>query len=128
MDPLARDHLGQVLIEQERIEAALAAYLDAARIGAPQAEAAWFMAGQCFEALDAPERACDAYLTALRLDPLGISTLERLAPVADQIGNSVLARWSEGRLADLRAEQAATASGPKLAAYQQYAGQLGEVS
>jgi tetratricopeptide (TPR) repeat protein len=124
-DPQARDHLGQVLVEQERVEEALDAYFSSARIGAPGAEAAWFMAGQCYEALDLPERACDAYLTALRLDPLGISCLERLAEVADSVASPMLASWSRGRLADLHAQQSAVHNRPQLAAYQQYAGHLG---
>jgi tetratricopeptide (TPR) repeat protein len=125
MDPLAHDHLGQVLVERERIGEALGAYLSAARIGAPSAEAAWFMAGQCYEALDLPERACDAYLIALRLDPLGVSSLERLAEVADDIAQPVLSVWSRTRLRELQGERTSAAVRPELAAYQQYAGQLG---
>jgi hypothetical protein len=68
---------------------------------------------------------CDAYLTALRLDPLGISSLERLAEVADSGASPMLASWSRGRLADLHAQQSAGDNRPQLAAYQQYAGHLG---
>jgi tetratricopeptide (TPR) repeat protein len=119
------DHLGQVLVEQGRIEEALDAYLRSARLGAPEAEAAWFMAGQCYEALELPERACDAYLAALRFDPLGISALERLADVADSSSNPVLAEWSRRRLADLQAPEAILAAPKELAPYQEYVGQLG---
>jgi tetratricopeptide (TPR) repeat protein len=125
LDPVGRDHLAQVLLEQGRLEEALDVYLSAARLGAPEAEAAWFMAGQCYEALGAPERACDAYLTALRYDPLGISAAERLAAVADRIGNAVLADWSRMRLAELRAREATPEPRRGLAPYQEYAGQLG---
>ena len=125
LDPLAHDHLGQVLIERERIEDALVAYLAAARIDAPGVESAWFMAAQCYEALEMPERACDAYLAALRLDPLGIASLERLAEVADDMENPLLAGWSRTRLADLRSDGATGESRQTLAAYQQYAGQFG---
>jgi hypothetical protein len=125
LEPLAHNHLGQVLIERERIEDALGAYLSAARISAPGAEAAWFMAGQCYEALKLPERACDAYLAALRLDPLGISSLERFAEVADEIRNPVLASWSRARLSDVEAQASPHEDRQQLAAYQQYEGQLG---
>jgi tetratricopeptide (TPR) repeat protein len=125
MDPLAHDHLGQVLVERERIEEALGAYLSAARIGAPSAEADWFMAGQCYEALELLERACDAYLTAVRLDPLGMSSLERLAEVAEDIRQPELATWSRARLRELQGQRMIAAARPQLAAYQQYRGKLG---
>lgn len=125
LDPLAHDHLGHVLVEQERIAEALEAYLSAARIGAPGAETAWFMAGQCYEALQSPERACDAYLAALRLDPLGISSLDRLVAVAEEIAHPLLATWSRARLVALTAEKSTVRDPPRLARYQQYAGKLG---
>jgi tetratricopeptide (TPR) repeat protein len=125
LEPAVHAHLGQVLVEQGRIAEALEAYLAAARLGAPQAEAAWFLAGQCHEALDAPARACDAYLAALRLDPLGVSALERLADVAAGTANGVLAGWSRARLAALQADEAAHEPRRGLAPYQEYAGQLG---
>jgi hypothetical protein len=71
------------------------------------------------------ERACDAYLTALQLDPLGVSSLERLAEVCNEIGTPALASWSRTRLKELRGEQSAAPDASRLAAYQQYAGHLG---
>lgn len=94
--------LGEVHLERDEPELALAAYLRAARFAPPGREVAWFMAGQCFEALDDLESACDAYLAALEADPMGISAAEQLEVVASQLGHSTLNRWLRPRLEHLR--------------------------
>jgi tetratricopeptide (TPR) repeat protein len=96
-------HLGQVLVDREDVEGALAAYRRAARLSPPGREIASFMVGQCYEAIDDLESACDAYLAALDADPLGIAAAERLHEVATQLDNSHLVAWTSLRLAELRA-------------------------
>ncbi len=98
--------LGQVQIERDEPEAALAAYRRAARLAPPGREIAWFMAGQCLEVLDDLESACDAYLTALQADPLGISAAEQLEAVATQLDHVTILRWVRPQLEQLRKLQA----------------------
>lgn len=94
--------LGQVQIERDQPEAALAAYRHAARLAPPGREIAWFMAGQCLEALDDLESACDSYLNALLADPLGISAAEQLEAVASQLGHHTIVRWVRPQLEQLK--------------------------
>lgn len=94
--------LGQVHIELDEPERAVAAYRRAARLAPPGREIAWFMAGQCCEALDDPESACDAYLSALQADPLGISAAEQLEAVASQLGHTTITSWIRPYLEHLR--------------------------
>ena len=60
------------------------------------------MAGQCMEMLDDPEGACDAYLTSLNHDPLGIAAAEALAEVSQSLGYTAINRWAQSHLEDLR--------------------------
>lgn len=98
--------LGQVQIERDEPEAALAAYRRAARLAPPGREIALFMAGQCLEVLDDLDSACDAYLGALQADPLGISAAEQLEAVATQLGHDTIVRWVRPHLEQLRTLQA----------------------
>jgi tetratricopeptide (TPR) repeat protein len=126
-DPHGWLELGQVLIEREKIEEALDAYRKAVRFGPPGTEIAWFMAGQCYEALGEPEAAADAYLAALDVDPLAISAAQRLAELAPGLGSADLADWVKVKAAHLEAMAAAPAA-PKaedVRPYQQYEGVLG---
>lgn len=85
------------------------------------------MIGQCHDAIDEPECACDAYLASLDLDPLAISAAQRLSEVAEASGSPDLARWARAKaagLTDIEATRNAT-SVDELKPYQQYAGVLG---
>jgi tetratricopeptide (TPR) repeat protein len=95
-------HLGQVYCDRDEPENALRAYRKAARLAPPGAEIAHFMAGQCMEMLDDPEGACDAYLTSLSHDPLGIAAAEALAEVSESLGYTPINRWAQSHLEDLR--------------------------
>jgi len=95
-------HLGQALLDQEKIEDALRAYLTSARLAPPGREIAMFMAGQCLEAIDDREAACDAYLESLRVDPLGLSAAERLGQVSTELGNMSIAAWATAQFETLR--------------------------
>ena len=126
-DPRGYLELGQVLIEQQRVRDALDSYRLAVRFGPPGTEIAWFMIGQCLEALDEPEHACDAYLASLDLDPLAISAAERLSEVAAKGGSPDLAAWARARVATLTSVEA-TSQAPAaddVKPYQQYSGVLG---
>jgi tetratricopeptide (TPR) repeat protein len=124
-DPRAYLELGQVLIEQERVEDALANYRMAVRFGPPGTEIGWFMAGQCLELLDRREEACDAYLAALAIDPLAISAAERLSELASGLSADVgaWARTTAESLRQLKAERGRTTE--TVRPYQRYAGVLG---
>jgi tetratricopeptide (TPR) repeat protein len=120
LDPQAHLDLGQVLVERGELNEAVTAYRAAALCGPPGTEVAWFMLGQCWEQLDEPEAARDAYLAALDLDPLGVASLEQLVSVARSLGDSVVVRWAEERLNVL-----GTADPDELLPYQRYEGALG---
>ena|SRR5882724_6452151 len=125
-DPRGWLELGQVLVEREKTADALAAYRKAARFGPPGTEIAWFMAGQCCEALGDQEAAIDAYLAALDIDPLAISAAERLAELAPGMGSVDLAAWAQAKAAALAAQAAGDAATAEAARpYQQYEGKLG---
>lgn len=126
----ARTHLelGQVLVERNKIEEALAAYRSAAWFGPPGTEIAWFMVGQCHEALGEPELACSAFLASVELDPMAISAAERLAELAPRIGSSDLSLWAKTKATHLAALQACRKGeeASSLRPYQQYEGVLGQ--
>jgi tetratricopeptide (TPR) repeat protein len=94
--------LGEVYIECEKPQEALAAYLHATRLAPPGREIAWFMAGQCYEELDNTELACDAYLAALQFDPLGIGAAELLENAASRLNHSLILSWVRPRLEQLK--------------------------
>jgi tetratricopeptide (TPR) repeat protein len=122
LDPQAWLDLGQVLVERDDFAGAADAYRTAARFGPPATEAALFMLGQCLEQLGDSEAARDAYLHALDLDPLGVSSLEQLAGLAEtpNAADGVVSTWARNRLHELgEAEEA------ELRPYQQYEGTLG---
>jgi hypothetical protein len=45
-------------------------------------------------------------MSTLRVDPLGISAVERLIDLANKIGNDEVKRWAELRLVELQREEA----------------------
>lgn len=68
----------------------------AARLAPPHADEASFLLGQCFEKLDSPAEATDAYLATLRVDPLAISAVERLADLVRTHDQPALRDWVTG--------------------------------
>lgn len=112
-DPRAWLHRAQVLMAREDLEGALGAYRNSARYAPPGGEVALFMAGQCLEALDEPQLACDSYLAALSIDPLGISAVERIVALAPSLGSDPIEKWSRQRLAEL--ERLRLSAAPKKA-------------
>ena len=105
LDPRAQIELGEVLVLKDDFEKAASAYRSAAELGPPGTAIAWFMAGQCYEKLGLVEHACGSYLSALRVDPLGIAAVERLMDVAEHIGNHALAHWAKSRLGELKKQE-----------------------
>jgi tetratricopeptide (TPR) repeat protein len=95
-------HEGEILIKRRDYSGALASYQQAARLAPPGEEVAYFMIGQCHEAAGDLPAALDAYLQALRADPLGVSSLERAARLSKRLGQRSLARWTADRLESLR--------------------------
>jgi tetratricopeptide (TPR) repeat protein len=93
--------LGDILARRKKLEEALDAYRWAGRLGPPATATAWYMAGQCLEALGRRAEAADCYLQTLACDPLGISAAERLSEVAAALGWAVLAEWSRRQVEQL---------------------------
>ncbi len=117
-DPKYYVELGEILIKQGKYEEAAKTYRSAIRLGPPYTSIAWYMAGQCYQALGELDMASDFYLACLKLDPVAICAVERLADLAPRLGNLPLANWSQLRLAQLQAQQqkqsSITASAKKL--------------
>ncbi|PJA19764.1 MAG: hypothetical protein COX62_06055 [Deltaproteobacteria bacterium CG_4_10_14_0_2_um_filter_43_8] len=93
-DPRLHLHLGQVQIERREIEAAAASYLRAFAIGQPGQAVAAFMHAQCLEHLGRSQDAVVFYMLALRSDPQGLSTVEKLRANID-IGAQIVPQFSE---------------------------------
>ena len=113
LDPRYRLELGELLIKVGKIEEAAKIYASATRLGPPGTAVAWFMKGQCYEALGEIEIACDSYLKALQIDSLAISAVERLAKLAPALGNSTLVSWSKLRLMELQEQQQMNSVNPQ---------------
>lgn len=101
-DPRSHLHLGDVLARQSRLEPALAAFREAARIGAPYTPRAWYSAAQCLERLGDASAAMDAYLQSLRVDPWGVTPLLRVHRLATTLRLPGLKRWAAERIHHLR--------------------------
>lgn len=97
-------HRGEVLLQREKIEEALSSYRQAVRFAPPGEEVAHFMIGQCYESMDDLHSALDAYMAALRVDPLGISAAERLADVASRLGQKQAHAWAVYLLEQIRSK------------------------
>jgi len=95
-DPRGWLHKGEILIGADELEGALHCFRRAARYAPPGEEVALFMAGQCLEAAGDIESAFDAYLGALRIDPMGTSTVEALAGLAESVGHKAVLDWLHG--------------------------------
>jgi tetratricopeptide (TPR) repeat protein len=104
-DPKYYVELGEILIKQGKFEDAAKTYRSAIRLGPPYTSIALYMAGQCYQALGELDMACDFYLASLKLDPVAICAVERLADLAPRLGNVSLANWSQLRLTELQAQQ-----------------------
>lgn len=86
---------GEVYVAREELEEALECFREGIRLSPPGGDTARFMAGQCLEYLGDLNAALDAYLGALRIDPLGISSAEAALRVSAELGSGVQAWTSE---------------------------------
>lgn len=98
LDPKASIELGQILIKKHKIEEALECYRRATHIGPPGTAIAWFMAGQCYEHLKNFKQSFECYLSALKIDPLGISSYTHIITVANILGDTSTMRWAQSNL------------------------------
>lgn len=105
LDPRARMEVGEVLVSLGKIAEAATFYRSAAELGPPGTAIAWYMAGECYETLGDLDHACDCFVSALRIDPLGISAANRLADLTKRTGNPALNCWAELRLGELKRYQ-----------------------
>lgn len=104
LDPWnAKAHIeyGEVLFTTGNVEAAAVEFQQAARLAPPGRCVALFLLGQCREALGDPQKACDAYLRSLQVDPLGVSTTMGVVRTAAAAGLAAVRRWGEHRLQEL---------------------------
>lgn len=92
-DARAHLHLGQVSVERQEYRAAIDAYRKAARLAPAGGEIANDMMGQCYEAVGEPDQAVDAYMRALAIDPLVVSSVRSLLDLPDAAGPVVTA-WA----------------------------------
>ncbi len=76
---------GEFLMSKEDFRGAAAVYKRAANAAPLGAAIAWFMAGQAHDALNELPAALECYSRSLRSDPLAISALEALRPVAARL-------------------------------------------
>jgi tetratricopeptide (TPR) repeat protein len=95
-DPKVVLELGDVHLQRGDLEAALASYREAARLGPPYTAMAWHAVGRCRELLGDPIGALEAYLVTLDVDPVSISAATRLRAIAHHDRRPALARWSGG--------------------------------
>lgn len=105
-------HCGQVHVKRDELEEALGCFRECVRLAPPGGEVARFLAGQCHEALGDLNAALDSYLGALRVDPLGISSVDGVQRVAKALGSKVHS-WAERRmeqLDEMRAQRAAASA------------------
>ncbi|ASS76145.1 hypothetical protein CIG75_15140 [Tumebacillus algifaecis] len=86
-DPKTHLRLGKLLLEQNRIVEALASYRHSAELGFPLTPLAWFMTGQCYELLQEPEAALQAYQNSVQFSPTGggQAALKRIAFLAKSL-------------------------------------------
>jgi tetratricopeptide (TPR) repeat protein len=113
LDPRYRLELGEILIKQGKIEEAAKVYRSATKLGPPGTPIAWFMAGQCYQALGELGMACDCYLASLKIDPEAICAVEQLTNVAPSLGNSALVNWSKLRLIELQEQKQRMSAKPQ---------------
>lgn len=83
-DPRARLHLGEILLEQYKVDEATVHYKAATILGPPSTEVAWYMLGQCYEAKNDVEAAAYAYMMSAHYDPYNISSLEAIKRLVNQ--------------------------------------------
>lgn len=102
LDPRYYLEFGEILMKQGKFEEAAKTYRSAVRLGPPGTVVAWFMAGQCYEALGELDLACDCYLACLQIDSEAICAVERLVKIVRALGNPVLETWSKLRLEELQ--------------------------
>ncbi|WP_067722026.1 tetratricopeptide repeat protein [Nocardia yamanashiensis] len=122
-DPRARLTLGQVLIERGRIRQAATAYEEAVMLGPQVSANAYFMLGQCLEALEQPDTARLCYLHSLTTDPQSISAAEALGDRGLLDEDPLVRAWLNDRLADLHRDDDPA---PAPHEYQRYSGVLGK--
>lgn len=122
-DPRPQLTLGQVLIERGEIRQAMTSYQKAIMLGPQVGANAYFMLGQCLQALDDPDAARLCYLQSLVADPQSISSAEALNDGGLLRKDPAVQAWIHNRLAVLQTLQD---QAPTPHAYQQYEGVLGK--
>lgn len=85
--------LGQVLLEQGKVEKAKQAYQKAIWYSPQGIEIAAYMLGQCYQATKNNELALDYYMMSLKHDPKSVSALKKATNLADMMGKTTIHQW-----------------------------------
>jgi len=104
LEPRAWLQLGDVHTDDRRPAEALAAFQEAATLGAPTTGASWYCVAQSHEALGDLPAARHAYGNSVAAQPLGITALLGLHRTAARTGQTGLADWAGGQLELLRSK------------------------
>ncbi|MFB5269525.1 hypothetical protein ACE41H_22460 [Paenibacillus enshidis] len=92
-DPKTHYRLGDLNKRINKIEDAVVNYKTSAQLGTPYNSAAWFMVGECYEQLDEPYLALDAYLMSTEINPTALS-IYRIQYLSQRLNKSYLLKWS----------------------------------
>ena len=95
-------HRADVLFRAQQWTQCRSDCLEAARLAPPHADEAMFLLGQCYEKEHSPDEAIFAYLSVLRVDPLAISAVQRLANLGQVHQRPALRDWVAGYLDHLQ--------------------------
>lgn len=102
--------LADVHASRGELEPAIDAYVRAATLAPHYAPISLLRAADCYEELGAVDAAANACLEAIRFDPLSISALLRLLPLAKRLGWTAVEYWCGQQIAAVRAIVASAGS------------------
>lgn len=119
LDPLdgkVHFRLGEAYRSRAELQLAIDAYSRASTLAPHYASIAFLRAADCYEQLGALDAAADACLEAIRVDPLSVSGLLRLLPLAKRLGWRSVESWCADQVVAVRAVVAS--AGSRLRAYE----------
>ena len=115
--------LGEILLQQQRLQEAAELYQQATHYGPRGIAIAWYMLGTCFQSMGDHSQAVDAYRQSLKFDPFGISAAEGMLDVAQLTNDTRLKTESNAlisQISALAAKQHGPGKGTDLKAYQHF--------
>ena len=82
-------------------ETVVIAYKKAIKYGVPSAQLAAYKLGHIYEQMSDLPNALSAYIKAIRFDPFGISALERITYLAQELSEVQIRSWSKAHISKL---------------------------